>query len=334
MDLTTLGWSDFFLSSLAACDGLDAARVASENRGHYLVWSARGVQEARLPRDAAAPVTGDWVGVDGGGMIRALLPRRTKVSRKRAGRAWQEQVLAANVDVLFLVSGLDGDFNPRRLERYLIVAEESGARPVVVLNKSDLCDDPLQPLQALDRVAPGVPVVLTCALDAAAAGQLHRFVDTGETAVLLGSSGAGKSTLVNSLLGEQRQPVQVVRESDGRGQHTTTGRQLFLLPQGWLLIDTPGLREVEPWASAETTGAVFADVRDIAQQCRFRDCSHGGEPGCAVAAALASGELDEGRFASFLKLRREMGHLERMTDANAAREHKRWLKRIHKAMRA
>ncbi|MBI4909854.1 MAG: ribosome small subunit-dependent GTPase A [Acidobacteria bacterium] len=334
MDLKTLGWNDFFSSSFAADAGLAPGRVASENRGHFSVWTATGESEAILPGNGMDyPVTGDWVALDQSRVIRALLPRRTKVSRKRAGRTWQEQVLAANVDVLFLVAGLDGDYNPRRLERYLMVAQQSGARPVVVLNKSDLCDDPLARLRTLDTLAPGVAVVLTCALDGQAASQLHRFVEPGETAVLLGSSGVGKSTLVNSLLNDQRQTVHAVRESDGRGMHTTSGRQLFRLPQGWLLIDTPGLREIEPWASAETAEAVFVDVQEVALQCRFRDCRHAGEPGCAVAAALDQGALDQARFESFRKLRREMDRLERMSDPNAARKYKSWLKKIHKARR-
>ncbi|MBI3684564.1 MAG: ribosome small subunit-dependent GTPase A [Acidobacteria bacterium] len=326
MKLSPLGWSEDFTR----------ARIASETRGHYQLWTADGEYTARLPgawRDER-PVAGDWVLWDPDtGLVEALLPRRTRISRKKAGRVWEEQVLAANVDVVFIVTALDHDFNLRRLERYLVAVEGGGAAAVIVLNKADLPDDLLVYMRQVDRLAPSVPVLLMSALDRGSVAQLHRSVEPGQTAVLVGSSGVGKSTIVNSLLGGELQLTRAVREHDSRGRHATTSRQMFLLDAGWLLIDTPGLRELEPWAGPEAAAAVFEDIQTLAVQCRFRDCRHQGEPGCAVQAAVHTGEMDAVRLASFHKLERELARLERMSDVHAAREHKRKWKQIHKAMR-
>jgi ribosome biogenesis GTPase / thiamine phosphate phosphatase len=327
--MESYGWSSFFAASLRDFPGCQVARVASESRGCYVLWTAQEDQMLPLRGSwtASRPVAGDWVAIREG-RIEGLLPRRTKVSRKKAGRAVEEQVLAANVDILLLVSGLDHDYNLRRIERYLLLAAESGASPVIVLNKADLCDDPVARLREIDRIAPNVPAVLMSALEVGSVAQLDRYIDPGQTAVLLGSSGVGKSTLVNALLQREAQPTQAVREGDNRGRHTTTGRQLFLLPQGWLLLDTPGIRELEPWASAETTAEVFQDITDLAVHCRFRDCRHQDEPGCAVTAAI-----EPARLANFHKLQREMRALERKQSLPAALEDKRKWKSIHKAMR-
>ncbi|HUQ95152.1 MAG TPA: ribosome small subunit-dependent GTPase A [Bryobacteraceae bacterium] len=311
MDLYTIGWCDAYGLEMDA--GLRRARVASDKGGVYELWAESGVLQARVAGGwrLARPVTGDWVCYDSGSnVIKALLPRRSKVSRKKAGRTWEEQVLAANVDVLFLVTAFDHDLNLRRMERYLVMAAESGARPVVVLNKADVCADPAEARRGMDRIAGDVEVVPVSALDRESVGELHRYVERGETAALLGSSGVGKSTIVNRLVEREAQPTQVVREHDGRGQHTTTGRQLFLLEEGWLLIDTPGLRELEPWAGAEATTAVFPDIMELAQNCRFRDCAHASEPGCAITAAISGGRLEAARLESFQKLRGEMKVLE------------------------
>jgi ribosome biogenesis GTPase len=313
MDLPSLGWSGDLAAALAAAGaGLEAGRVALAVHGRCRIWTASGEREAVLSGtllDAPAherPVTGDWVGIEPEtARIRAVLPRRTCVSRKKAGKATEEQVLAANVDVLCVVMGLDGDFNLRRLERYLVLAEESGCEALVVLNKSDLCGDLAARMREVDRVTQ-VPVVAMAAVERGSVSQLHRYVEPGRTAALVGSSGVGKSTIVNVLLRESRQATLPVREQDSRGRHATTARELFLLPEGWLLLDTPGMRELEVWTDdGAARSAVFSDIAQFAARCRFRDCRHAGEPGCAVEEAVAQGRLDGARLESYHKLERE-----------------------------
>jgi ribosome biogenesis GTPase / thiamine phosphate phosphatase len=332
VDLYRLGWNDHFAEAFAGWDGrFLPARVISENRGHCEYQTEEGTGRGMA---GGKPVTGDWVVIERATRrVVEVLPRRTWISRKKAGRTVEEQVLAANVDVLGIVTGLDGDFNPRRLERYLILAAGSGAEPLIVLNKLDLCDDPLPYVRAVDRIAAGAPVLLLSALDAASVRQFARYIQPGQTAVLLGSSGAGKSTLVNALLGRAVQDTSSVREHDSRGRHATTGRRLFVIEPGWLLIDTPGLREIEPWAAAEAVDRVFDEIGELAARCRFADCRHEGEPGCAVAEEAAAGRLDESRLNGFRKLRREMDHLVRMQDERAAQEHKRKMKAIHRGIK-
>lgn len=337
MSLALWGWNEYFAEAFVA-DGMggEPARVVSESSGKYHLACSGGEVSASLKGSVGErPVTGDWVAYDAAaGTIRGLLPRRTKVSRKKAGRAAVEQVLAANVDVLFLVTALDGDFNIRRLERYLILAHESGASPVVVLNKCDLAADPIARLRELDAVTGGlVPALLLSALDEVSVAQLHRHMEPGQTAALLGSSGVGKSTIVNRLLRRERQATREVRAGDSRGRHTTSTRELFPLDAGWLLIDTPGLRELAPWASPEAVAAAFPELQELAAQCRFRDCGHQGEPGCAVALAVEAGRLSASRLESFRKLQGELRRLERMQDARAAQEEKRRWKQIHRALR-
>ncbi len=305
MQLEQLGWKAHFASAFAELGGWGVpGRVAAAERGRAIVWTEAG--ECDVPAKDA--VTGDWVVVEGG-RVAAVLPRRNRFSRKRPGRRTEEQVIAANLDVLFIVTGLDGDFNPRRLERYLVAAAASGVRPVVVLNKTDLCPEP-------PRV--DARSVLTSALTGAGLDVLAAEVAPGETAAFVGSSGAGKSSLVNRLLGAGRQAVAPVRESDSRGRHTTVRREMFVVPPGWLLIDTPGLRELEPWDALAALDAAFSDVAALAAACRFRDCTHRGEPGCAVAGAVAPE-----RLAGFHKLAAELAFLERKSDQRAALEQKR-----------
>lgn len=258
-----------------------------------------------------------------------VLPRRSKLSRKKPGKENCEQTLAANIDICFVVSGLDRDYNPRRFERYLILVFESQARPVIILNKADLRMDIAAVVARTEQVAPGVPVLAMSALEGWGIEALLRQIVRGETAALIGSSGAGKSTIMNRLLGEDRQQVSEVRASDRKGRHTTTRRELFLLPDGWLLIDLPGLRELQLWADPEQIDQTFADIAELAAQCRFRDCTHREEPGCAVRVA----SVDPGRLASFHKLGRELAYLDRQSDGHLARETKRRWKSVHKAMR-
>jgi ribosome biogenesis GTPase len=271
---------------------------------------------------AELPTVGDWVvatrpSADGPAVVEAVLPRRSKISRKVPGRRAVEQVLAANVDVAFLMMGLDQDFNLRRLERFLAMVEESGARPVVLLNKADVADDVERLRGATEDVAPDVAVHAISAR-AGDIADVERHLASGVTAVLLGSSGVGKSTLVNRLLGSEAFATGEIRARDGRGQHTTTHRELVRLPGGGLLIDGPGIREVQLW-SDEGLEDAFPDVEALASDCRFRDCRHEGEPGCAVEAAAARGDLDPARLASFRVLQRETAALARRRDVRSQR---------------
>ena len=313
-------------------DGVDRSAVVS---GRFRF-------DALAPSDY--PAVGDWVtlaGDDGSApatvVITAVLPRRSAfvrsaadASRRSAGNLVDEQVLAANVDIAFLVAGLDHDFNVRRLERYLAVAWSSGVRPIVVLNKADVAIDLDQRLLDVETIAPGVPIVVLSALTGDHVADLSVFLAPAQTAVVLGSSGVGKSTLVNALLGELRQTTAAVRADDSRGRHTTTHRELFELPGGAFLIDTPGIRSLEIAGADEGVDAAFDDIAELAARCRFSDCRHQGEPGCAVRAAVDDGRLARDRFASHEKLERELAHAERKTDPRAdAAYRKRW-RHIHK----
>lgn len=322
MNMDSLGWARY--SPGAPPDHSDG-RVALVQRDRFLVWTADGevaatVSGAIRQHREAAPAVGDWV-VLRASVIIEVLPRRTKLSRKEPGKRLREQVLAANMDLLFVVSGLDRDYNPRRLERYLVLAHESGARPVIVLNKADLCSNLEGVLRETEAVSPGVSVLAVSAAAGWGLDALSREVGRGETAALIGSSGAGKSTMVNALCGFTRQKTTVVRESDSKGRHTTTHRELIQMPDGWLLMDLPGLRELQLWADPEGVDAAFAEVAALAANCRFRNCTHQQEPGCAVSTA----ELEPARLRSYQKLRRELEYLEREQDVHHARElRKKW----------
>ena len=283
---------------------ISIARVACAGRGAYLLWTDSG--EERLANltgtFAETPVVGDWVRYEAAtNRIRELIPRKNRLARKKVGRATEEQVMAANVDVLLLVMALDHDFNIRRMERYLILAAETGAAPVIVLNKSDQCADLKARLKEIEGITKA-PVAVMSAIESETVAQLSKYVEPGQTAVLLGSSGVGKSTITNALLGAARQAVSAVRDHDHRGQHTTTTRELFRMPGGWILIDTPGMRELEPWSSTEAVADVFSDIEKLAARCRYRDCQHLEEPACEITKAVKRGRLDPARLASFRKL--------------------------------
>ena len=336
------GWSPFFESQAARLGRRDLrfARIVEEQRGLYrIAGDAEGWAEVsgRFRHEAANaadfPAVGDWVGVDGG-IIHVRLERRGTVSRAAAGRAVDEQVVAANVDVIFLVTALTQDLNTRRLERYLTMVWDAGAVPVVVLNKSDLCDDPAAACESVRARLPMIDVLVVSALEDAGLDALGPYLRPAQTVALLGSSGVGKSTLVNRLLGADTLRVRAISDADGKGRHTTTARQLVELPGGALLIDTPGMRELQPWADESAVAAAFDDITSLAAACRFTDCAHSGEPGCAVREAVEARRLDPDRLENFQRLGREAAYEARKHDKAAAAEHKRRWKQMHQAQKA
>ena len=338
------GWAETFTSFAAR--GHRPARVVAVHRETSVVRDGEGDRPAsvsgsfRFEALAASdyPTVGDWVALDESGVIAAVLPRRSVFKRmaadgtRRGTGLEDEQVMASNIDVALLVAGLDNDFNLRRIERYLAVAWSSAVTPVVVLNKSDLADDVDGRLVAVDAIAPGVATVAVSARTGAGLHALREHLRPGTTAAILGSSGVGKSTLVNALLGDDRQKTAEVRESDSRGRHTTTHRELFELPGGALLVDTPGIRALEVLGADEGVESAFDDVTDLASACRFSDCRHDGEPGCAVRAAIAEGRLGEERLASHRKLERELARAARQGDPRARAEHRRTWRLISKSV--
>jgi ribosome biogenesis GTPase len=319
--LAELGWTEALACHFEpfASGGLVAARVAVEHRTKYGVYTERGEAEAvltgRARHEAVArrdrPVVGDWVAMaasppGGAGAIHAVLPRASAFTRKVAGRAHEEQVVAANIDVAFLVTSLNAELNPRRLERYLTLAWRSGARPVVVLTKADLAEYPAALVREVEAVAVGVSVLLTSAKTGLGIEELRALLADHKTGTVLGSSGVGKSTLMNALVGWERQDTGKIREADDRGRHTTTRRELVRMPGGGLLIDTPGMRELQLSEAGDGLLSAFDDIAELARGCAFRDCGHGPEPDCAVRTAVAAGRLSAERLESFHKLVREI----------------------------
>jgi ribosome biogenesis GTPase len=348
VSISLWGWNSYFEAFWSGGERKDAlpARVIAQQRKYWRVagdfgecW-AEASGKLRLAADDGAdwPAVGDWVaaeihGADAPALIQEILPRRSKFVRKMAGKKIEEQVIAANVDTALLVSALDGDFRPRRVERYLAQCWESGARPVIVLNKADACEESRARAAEMERVAVGTVVCVVSAKTGQGFGELEEFLRPGQTLVLLGSSGVGKSTIANRLLGEAVQEVQPVRASDSKGRHTTTARELFALPGGALLMDTPGLREMQLWDAEVGVAQTFADIDALAENCRFVDCGHEGEPGCAVLAAVSAGELDAARLENRRKLLREQEFLKRKVDPTARQENKELWKKVHRAQR-
>lgn len=329
-----------------AAKGLFPARLIEEQRGLFQIISEQGVKSARTPgnmRHKAAdrsglPAVGDWVAAESVPnekvvLIRRILPRRTKLSRKAAGETMEEQVIAANLDTVLVMTALNADFNPRRLERFLTVSRESGAEPVLLLNKLDACAEPGPFLAEARQAAGDAAVVAISAKTAAGLDALSAWIKPGRTVGLIGSSGVGKSTLVNRLAGNEALKTAETRASDERGRHTTTHRQLFILPGGGILLDTPGMREMQFWDAEQGLKKTFDDIEALAPSCRFKDCAHGSEPGCAVKAAVEAGTLAAERLESWAKLKRESLHEARRREVPPAVTEKQKWKAIHKAAR-
>ncbi|AEG60396.1 ribosome small subunit-dependent GTPase A [Desulforamulus ruminis] len=347
MNLISLGWNDFWEEHFRNYQqpGFKAGRIAAEYKGIYRVYTEKGDFLAgisgKMRYQAAVrdhfPAVGDWVVLrdedEASPVIHAVLPRKSKFSRKVAGKATEEQIIAANVDTVFLVTALNKDFNLRRIERYLTLAWESGANPVIVLSKADLCQDIPNKVQNAEAIALGVPVYVISSITGQGIESLEFHLGEGRTVALLGSSGAGKSTLINRLMGKPAQRTRDIRQGDDRGKHTTTSRELFLLPRGGLVVDTPGLRELQLWDSHEGFHETFEDVEFYAGQCRFTDCRHTSEPGCAVKRALAEGKLDPARFNHYLKLQKELAYLSRKENQQELLADKARWKKIHKEMK-
>lgn len=349
LELENLGWNSFFLKSLPRPmpPGAAPARIVFESAGSYRVAGADGERIAepdrRVGRAAADRrtdlVCGDWVVVDwpqqgGAARIRSVLPRRTCFERRAAGSRTERQAIASNVDTVFVVAGLDGELNLRRIERYLVVAWESGAQPVALLNKADIHPDGESVSAEIRNLAPGVPVIAVSAVTGLGLERLLTYLGPGRTVALLGSSGVGKSSLVNRLLGREAQPTRPVIEASGWGRHTTSARQIFAVPGGGLILDTPGLRELQVWAAEEGLDLAFADIGELAQSCRFRDCRHGAEPGCAVKGAVEAGELDSSRLGNYEKIRRESEFAALRSRYSAARVEKERWKKVASAARS
>ncbi|MDY6784935.1 MAG: ribosome small subunit-dependent GTPase A [Cyanobacteriota bacterium] len=348
MNLDQLGWNDFFASHFAQSSscGSCAGRVVCVQKNAVLLHTESGEYWATLTgklrylasRSADLPAIGDWVvcqvlAGEQRALVQAILPRKSQFSRQAPGKATDEQIIAANLDTVFLVVGLDGDFNLRRIERYLIQIWESGASPVILLNKADLCEDIEQRKAEVAAIAIGVPLYAISAANQQGLDPLTPHLAPGKTVALVGSSGVGKSTLTNRLLGHQRQAVREVRRGDSHGRHVTTYRELICLPSGGLLIDTPGMREFQLWQANEGLSETFAEIEILTAQCRFRNCQHESEPGCAVQQAIAEGMLSPKRWRNYQKLNRERQYTSAKQDRQSYLAQKEKWKKIHRILR-
>ena len=347
--LEQLGWNDRLEAHLGSLDRSDLvpARITRQDRNRYQLLSPEGqfVGEltgsmvSKASASADLPAVGDWVLAsvrrdEMAATIHDILPRRSSFSRKVAGKNTKQQIVAANIDTVFLVSGLDHDFNLRRIERYVTLAWDSGAIPVIVLNKADLADDLEAIITQVESVAIGIDVVSVSTIGQPGIEPLRPYLQPGKTAAFLGSSGVGKSSLVNAILEGQHLATTPVRLDDSRGRHTTTFRELFVAPGGAILIDTPGMRELQLWTDAEGVRNTFPEIEELSESCKFSDCAHETEPGCAVRSALDSGDLSESRYNSYLKLMKEVAYLDRRKSESSYqdRKHDKALGKLYKSI--
>ncbi len=343
MDLQKLGWNQFFETEFDIYKqaGYTVGRIALEHKRMYRVLTENEEVLAEVSGKfrynagdrSDYPAVGDWVVMkvrreEERATIHGILPRKSKFSRKVAGVTTEEQIVATNVDTVFIVAALNADFNVRRLERYILMAWESGANPVIVLSKADLCDNIDEKVSATEEVAFGVPIHVVSAEQKIGLDQLGVYMEEGRTVALLGSSGVGKSTLVNVFTGKEILKTAKIREDDAKGRHTTTHRELVVLEKGGILIDTPGMRELQLWEADSGLSQGFTDIEELAAQCKFRDCQHNGEPGCAVGKAMEEGTLDSKRYDSYLKLQKELAYIERKEDKQLALADKEKWKKI------
>jgi ribosome biogenesis GTPase len=346
--LQKLGWNSEFQNqfSLLNLNNCIPARIAEENKGLYRVFCEPGELIAtltgrirfRAEERTDLPVIGDWVAItprvsEGRATIEAIVPRKSILSRKEAGKGLNKQVIAANLDYIFVVTSLNQDFNERRIERYLSIVWDSGSQPVLLLNKADLCSTSDTFRDLAQNVAHAVPVLTLTAIKGEGIAQLTRYLEGNRTAAFIGSSGVGKSTIINALLGSPVLRVHDIRESDDRGRHTTTSRQMILLPNEGIVIDTPGMRELGLWDSTTGLSRTFPELEELSSRCRFRDCNHKGEPGCAIAEAIEEGMITADRLESYHKLQAELQFIERKTSYQARRSAKMLAKRTARAMK-
>jgi ribosome biogenesis GTPase len=348
MNLDQYGWDGFFAAEFQQYSqaGLIPGRVFIEHKQLYRIYTeygetlgeASGKFRHGVQRVHQYPAVGDWVAIQplpGGerAIIHGVLPRKSKISRKVAWQETEEQILAANLDVVFIMASANRDFNLRRLERYLTLVWESGANPVVILSKADLCADIPEKLAAVDSMSFGVPAHAVSAYTRSGLNELAEYLSPGTTVAVLGSSGVGKSTLINYLAGSELLEAGSIRQADDRGRHTTTYRQLVCLPSGGMIIDTPGMRELSLWADEASVRETFEDIGALAGQCRFRDCSHHQEPGCAVRLAAESGRIEPGRLENFHKLQKELRYLEARQNQRTRLEEKQRGKAMAKTIK-
>lgn len=347
INLHEYGLNDFFIKEYnEKYTGKYLGRVIEEQKNLYKIVTEKGKIIGKISgrilyhanNRLDYPTVGDWVVIDraddkyGYAIIEGILKRKSKFSRKIAGRRSEEQIIAANIDILFITMALNSDFNLKRLERYISLAWDSGVTPVILLTKSDLCDNVDEKYLAVKDIAFGIDIVIVSAVEGKGISELKSYIKQGVTAAFVGSSGVGKSTLINLLIGVQKQNIQEIRSND-KGRHTTTYRELILIPSRGVIIDTPGMREIGLLDNTENIDDVFKDIEELSEQCKFSDCSHQHEPGCAVRDAVSNGQLSEERFLNYLKLKKEAEYMERKLSKNSQRSYLRQIKKRNKSLK-